>query len=206
MGLRCSFDVVDDFGFIPYTPEYGIIPDYSEGNDVFCEIFLEVANSLVPVDTGYLQSSLDATSTDTSCECLADCDYAQYPEYGTWCQSPQPYFEPAIQIALGEAEPLWVEAMEQAMLEEELLLEEEREEKEAVKNSQSGSLSRIGAGGLNFSSVSAFLGSVLALFVTAAITVTVQAMSGADFSTSGRAGFSASGGAGGVFMPEVEIF
>lgn len=204
MGLRCSFDVVDDFGFIPYTPEYGIIPDYSEGNDVFCEIFLEVANSLVPVDTGYLQSSLDATSTDTSCECLANCDYAQYPEYGTWCQSPQPYFEPAIQIALGEAEPLWTEAMEQAMIEEELLLEEEGEE--AIKNSQSGSSSRIGAGGLNFSSVSAFLGSLLALFVIAVITVTGQVMFGADFSASGGARFSASGGEGGVFMPEVEIF
>lgn len=36
MGLYAGFDVCADMGFMEYTPEYGIIPDYSYGCEIFC--------------------------------------------------------------------------------------------------------------------------------------------------------------------------
>ena len=97
MGLYASFDVCADMGFIESTPEYGIVPDYSEGCEIFCSTFKEVSQSLCPVDTGYLRSTLTASYNDTFCECETICEYAQYQEYGTWCMAPQPYFEEALE-------------------------------------------------------------------------------------------------------------
>ena len=57
MGLLCEFDVIDDFGFLDMTEEYAIVPDYSEGCQVFVNTFLSVARQLVPIDTGYLNST-----------------------------------------------------------------------------------------------------------------------------------------------------
>jgi hypothetical protein len=87
MGLLVEFDVIDDFGYIDETEEYGIVPDYSEGCEVFVETFLKIATELVPVDTGYLRHTLEADCNNTSCRAETDCEYAQYPEFGTWCQA-----------------------------------------------------------------------------------------------------------------------
>ena len=76
-------DVVDDLGFIDATPMYGIEPDYSEGCAVFADTFYDIATSLVPIDTGYLESTIGAEGYDTWCEAYADAEYAQYVEYGT---------------------------------------------------------------------------------------------------------------------------
>ena len=107
MGLRCSFDVINDFGYPEYVEdeEYGIsIPvDYSEGCAIFADTFLSLATNYVPVDTGYLQSTISADSGESDCECWTDCEYAQYVEYGTVYQSAQSYFEPAILGALDAA-------------------------------------------------------------------------------------------------------
>jgi hypothetical protein len=87
MGLLCEFDLIADFGFTSETEEFGIVPDYSEGNQVFCDTFLEVSQRLVPVDTGYLKSTLEVFDDDTTVTAQTICEYAQYPEYGTWCQT-----------------------------------------------------------------------------------------------------------------------
>ena len=123
MGLLAEF-TMDDLGYAESTDELGIFIDYSEGCEIFAETFLEVAQDLVPVDTGYLMGSIDAKATSDGCTCITKCEYAQYVEYGTCYMRAQPYFEPAIEAALDAAIPLWDEAVEEAMEEEEELLEE----------------------------------------------------------------------------------
>jgi hypothetical protein len=43
----------------------------------------------------------------------------------------QPYFTPALEMALFEAEPAWRNAEEQALMEEQILIEEEEMERQA---------------------------------------------------------------------------
>lgn len=199
MGLLVEFDLINDFGFLDETEEYGIVPDYSEGCEVFVKTFLEIANDLVPVDTGYLKHTLEAEYDDTYCVAETDCEYAQYPEFGTWCQAAQPYFTPALEAALSAAEPYWNEAEEQALLEEEILIEEaEMEERATAYAKEQGRSSGLkdfaGSrgkgpeqfGGINFSSPAAFIGSLIGAFIATVIITTVQAMFGKDFSSSGR--------------------
>lgn len=128
MGLRASFSM-DDLGYAPYTSELGIFIDYSDGCEVFASTFERVAKDLVPVDTGYLRSTLRGESFGDGCVCETKCDYAQYVEYGTIRMAAQPYFEPALLAAYNAAEPYWDSAVEEALMEEEELLEEEEEEK-----------------------------------------------------------------------------
>ena len=225
MGLFVEFDVVEDFGYLDQTEEYGIVPDYSEGCMVFANVFLSIAQQLVPVDTGYLRSTLTADGSDTYCCAETDCEYAQYPEFGTWCQPEQPYFRPALEEAIMAAEPYWSKAQQQAEMEEQILIEEEQMMQQAqalasqqgstygatqaqMMNAWSAGKGPGGFGGLNFSSPSAFIGSVLGMFVAAFIIVTVQAMLGKDFSSSSSRGSSRGlgGDAGGIpYIPEVII-
>lgn len=220
MGLLVEFDVINDFGFLDETEEYGIMPDYSEGCKVFVEVFLKVARELVPVDTGYLKHTLEAECDDTSCKAETDCEYAQYPEFGTWCQSAQPYFTPAIEAGLLAAEPFWKEAEEQAIMEEEFLIAEEELEERANSYAKQQGKSRGTRdyfrsrgkgpeqfGGINFSSPAALLGSIIGAFIVAAIVTTVQAMFGKDFTYIGRDIHDRvlGGKKGSIYMPEVVI-
>jgi len=74
--------------------------DYSQALQDAVDTFLSIATDLVPVDTGYLQSTIDAGCDDTSAWFEAYAEYAQYPEFGTWCQDAQPYFRPALDEAV----------------------------------------------------------------------------------------------------------
>lgn len=127
MGLRARFSVIDDLGYPAQTPELGLPVDYSEGCEVFADAWLDAATDLVPVDTGFLQSTLDAEADDEGCTCETLCDYSQYVEYGTIKMEAQPYFEPALDIALEEATPIWAEAYEEALQQEQEELEEMEE-------------------------------------------------------------------------------
>lgn len=220
MGLLVEFDVINDFGFLDETEEYGIVPDYSEGCEVFVKTFLEVANDLVPVDTGYLKHTLEAEYDDTYCMAETKCEYAQYPEFGTWCQEAQPYFAPALVAAILAAEPYWIEAEEWALLEEEILLEEDEIEERATayarqQGHSSGLKDFAGSrgrgpeqfGGINFSSPMAFLGSIFGAFIASFIIVSVQAMFGQDFSSVGQEvrNKAAEGRQGEIYIPEIII-
>lgn len=106
MGLYASF-TPEDLGLPSYLEtelddgdSIEVEVDYSDACDAFCEVFLDVATSLVPVDTGYLQSTISADTDGFECEVEATAEYAQYVEYGTWKMAEQPYFEPAIEEAL----------------------------------------------------------------------------------------------------------
>ena len=216
MGLFVEFDVVMDFGYMDQTEEYGIIPDYSEGCEVFVETFLNIARQYVPVDTGYLKSTLTADCDDTYCCAETDCEYAQYPEFGTWCSPEQPYFRPALEQALMTAEPFWNRAEEQAILEEKMLIEEEEEEMQQGRSYGITQAQRMDAwsrgagpqafGGINFSSVGAFIGSIIGAFISAFVIATIQAMLGKDFRSSTKSSSSRGGGGmGNIFIPEITI-
>lgn len=128
MGLRASFSVTSDLG---YPDMVGLtFPDYSEGNEVFVNRFLEAAKDLVPVDTGALKRSIDADCDDDEITCVATEEYAQYVEYGTVNMQEQPYFEPALISALMAARPIWNAAVQDAETEEMERMEEEEEEAE----------------------------------------------------------------------------
>ena len=169
------------------TPIYGIEPDYSEGCAVFADTFYDIATSLVPIDTGYLESTIGAEGYDTWCEAYADAEYAQYVEYGTWKMDAQPYFEPAYRRALGEAMPLWQEAQEAAIQEE-----EERQAEESAESEE---------GGIGFFGLS--LIDLFATMIVSAAIITVKVALGADYSSRGQGGSRGGGGSG--FVPEVEI-
>ena len=118
MGLYCEYDILqnptfqaevsaeiietDANGNPVYTGEYETMEvDYTNAIDLACEKFEEVANQLVPVDTGYLRSSIRAENDGYSMVFFyAEADYAQYVEFGTWKMPAQEYFRPAVEAAL----------------------------------------------------------------------------------------------------------
>lgn len=106
MGLYVSF-CLDDFNYpeeVSGTDARGVMQsvpvDYNEACEAFVETFLEVALDLVPVDTGFLRSTIDASTDGYFCEAKATAEYAQYVEFGTWKMEEQPYFRPALQQAM----------------------------------------------------------------------------------------------------------
>ena len=204
MGLFVEFDVIDDLGYLDMTEEYAIVPDYNEGCQVFATTFLQVARQLVPVDTGYLRSTLKAEGYDTYCYAETDCEYAQYPEFGTWCQAEQPYFRPALEQAIMAAKPYWDRAQQDALIEEEMLIEaEEDEEEDNFYSTKSSPLPR----GIGFMGLLRFF---LVMFFIAFIIVTLEAIMGADFgyneggSSRGRNSIGIDSDIG-LYIPEVII-
>ena len=113
MGLYAEFSIENDWGFshqleasIPGYPEFGEITvdlDYSPACDVFINTFMDQALSFVPVDTGFLESTIEAGADGDTCWAEAWADYAQYVEYGTSIMSAQPFFEDALETACSDA-------------------------------------------------------------------------------------------------------
>ena len=134
MGLYCEYDILDNPAFqaevsaeIMEADEFGNpVPtgefetmevDYSSALDSACAKFEEVAHQLVPVDTGYLRSSIWADNDGYSMVFFyAEADYAQYVEFGTLKMPAQEYFRPAVEAALdvllSEAKAAQAEATE----------------------------------------------------------------------------------------------
>jgi len=154
MGLRYTVDIIEDLGFPEATDELEIEIDYSEGLDIFVETFYDVATTLVPVDTGYLMSTIDCDNDGYSyIECWADAHYAQYVEFGTYKMRAQPYFVPALEEAFHAAMPAWKQAIEEAR-------EEEREILESMETEEMGAaeeIAPIGFGGLFSALVMTFI-------------------------------------------------
>lgn len=118
MGLHCVIDIESDWGFPNRTPELGIPIDYTEAITVFTDTFMEISREMVPVDTGYLRSSINCYGGGTTITAEATADYAQYVEYGTWCCQPQPYFNPAIEAANNTSFAIAKSIYDQAMVQE----------------------------------------------------------------------------------------
>lgn len=119
MGLYCSF-TPEELGYPDFLEQsfmgatIVVEVDYGPALDAFCETFLSIADDLVPVDTGFLQSTLESDNDGWEAYAEASAEYAQYPEYGTWCQDAQPYFTPAVQEGLQAFIELAGEALSEA--------------------------------------------------------------------------------------------
>ena len=191
MGLRAQF-TMDDLGYAECTEEMGVYIDYSDGCDIFVEVFLSVATDLVPVDTGYLRSTLEAHSYGDECICETLCEYAQYVEYGTVYQHAQPYFEPALDAALAEAIPHWDAAVEMAMAEEQELIEEMEAAEAAARQQQAmGRMGGMGKGGMMMgggSFIGMILGAIVAGIIIGLINVVKDMFNGGRSSGGGRGG------------------
>ena len=107
----------DDVAWNNETTEVVVEIDYSDAFAAFADTFYSVATDLVPIDTGYLFSTISSSSDDWSITAEADADYAQYVEYGTWKMDAQPYFAPALNQAWDETSYLFEEAINQAQQE-----------------------------------------------------------------------------------------
>jgi hypothetical protein len=168
MGLLAEF-TMDDLGYADSTEELGIYIDYSYGCEVFAATFLEVAQDLVPVDTGRLMASIESSANSDGCTCITRCEYAEYVEYGTCYMGAQPYFEPALMAALDAAIPYWDEAVEEAMEEEEELLEEMEEAERASRGMRGGGLGMRGGGRSFAGMVGGFLGLIIGAIIVGLI-------------------------------------
>ena len=193
MGLYVSFSITADWGY-PEEVEggdenigYESVPvDYSEACEAFVSTFLDTALSLVPVDTGYLRSTIDANADGDTCEAEATADYAQYVEYGTVYMDAQPYFEPALEAACAAAAEAAEEALQEAQEELADLLEDRSADIDVGGMMMEG-------GGVGF--LMDFIASFLAILLVSA----VRAVTSSIFGTT-KSGVSRS-----AFVPDVEI-
>ena len=125
MGLYVEFDV-SDYGYVNEVEGLvaDLIPfyvnmDFAPACEAFVSTFKAEAEKLVPVRTGYLRGSIDATTDGFHCSAEATAEYAEYVEYGTWYMEAQPYFTPALEKAMDMfhkvAKQIQDDAMERAM-------------------------------------------------------------------------------------------
>lgn len=144
MGLQFNMSVAD-LGYTLSTVDIVLYPKYAQGCRVFCDTFMAEAQVRCPVRTGFLRSSISASTDGISMNCIAGADYAQYVEYGTSRQSAQPYFEPALQIALETAKEYWDEAEEEAILKQRQLVQRGRQLNQRINNFSSQGMKTITA-------------------------------------------------------------
>ncbi|MCW3994599.1 MAG: HK97 gp10 family phage protein [Candidatus Bathyarchaeota archaeon] len=78
------------------------------------------AQNLVPVQTGYLQSTIYAKSQDWQIQVGAEATYATYVEFGTRYMRAKPYLTPAIEAQLPRLENALLEALDFAKTEAQL--------------------------------------------------------------------------------------
>lgn len=119
MGLYCAF-TPEDLGYPMFLEQdflgetVVVEVDYGAALEAFCSTFLDIATTLVPVDTGFLQSTIESDNDGEEAWAEAWAEYAQYPEYGTWCQIAQPYFTPAVEAGLAAFVEIAGEAVDEA--------------------------------------------------------------------------------------------
>lgn len=164
--------------------------DYSDAFAAFADAFYSYATDLVPVDTGYLQSTISASSDDWSITAEASAHYAQYVEFGTWKMAAQPYFIPALEYAWSETADAFQQAVQDAMDEAEARLD-------AMGASQGGAEGGFGMG------FGGFLGALLGAVFVGMLNILGDMLSGGTQIT--YDGGSSGGGAGGNFDSFVEI-
>ena len=201
MGLRANINAMDQ-GF-PMTADVGDISipvDYSEAAEVFKAMFLDVARQLVPVRTGYLKSTIAAEIGEASIgevTAEASAEYAQYVEFGTYRQMPQPYFIPAIEAALDE----WGLAAQKAY-------KEALEEAQAAYEAEQAQQQSQGAGGAGGAPVGGgFLGGLAVLGLLLIFTIFIEGIKSMFNDTdSHRGGRLAQGDLGSALFPNIEIF
>ena len=75
------------------------VDDLAEG----ALVIAEAAENMVPVDTGFLRSSIFVREAGNNVEVGFSAEYASYVEFGTYKMVAQPYLRPAIDFFSDEA-------------------------------------------------------------------------------------------------------
>lgn len=105
MGLYAEFHL-DDFGYetelSANVGEQTLVEsiDYSDAFQACMDTFMNIATSLVPIDTGYLYDSIGVEFLGDGVAFYANAEYAQYVEFGTSRMGAQEYFRPALEEAM----------------------------------------------------------------------------------------------------------
>lgn len=127
MGLWAEFHL-DDFGYeTELSADFGeqtLIEsiDYSDAFQACMDTFMNIATSLVPIDTGYLHDSIGVEFLGDGVAFYANAEYAQYVEFGTSRMGAQEYFRPALEEAmaifheLAQIATSWADEMLQDMV------------------------------------------------------------------------------------------
>lgn len=220
MGLKTRFNL-EDFGYPPIVTATVTIGtavgfgsaevDYSEAFSAFRSTFMDVIEDLTPVDTGYLKSSVSTDSDGmSSCSAVADAEYAQYVEYGTWKMEPQPYFVPALEAAMAEFHAAASMAVQWAKMEARIMANEMAQielEMQAAENAQRETMG-VGGGAPSIGQTFMMLGVLILLAPIILIGMAVSDALGIGEYGMGDADamveFGEESGYGGI--PEVEIF
>ncbi len=95
-GVKGAADALKEF-------ESSVTEQVTEFLDSTGQTVVEEMKSLVPVDTGALQTSIDYNVSGDDLTFEATEDYAGFVEYGTSKMAAQPYFMPAIDRNLGSS-------------------------------------------------------------------------------------------------------
>jgi len=66
-------------------------------------VIAEYAENMVPIDTGFLRSSIFVRYTGDNVEVGFEAPYASYVEFGTYKMAAQPFLRPAIDFGSDEA-------------------------------------------------------------------------------------------------------
>ena len=183
----------DDVAWNNETTEVTVEIDYSDAFAEFASAFQSIATDLVPVDTGYLQSTISSSSDDWSMTAYADAEYAQYVEFGTWKMAAQPYFAPALAAAWDEAAPAFEQAIASA--------QEELQAQIASIQEGLGDDPDTGFGGGSF--LGGLLGMILGAIVVGLIQGFFSLLSSGGYHGGGISGHGISGG--GSFDDLIEI-
>lgn len=151
--------------------------DYTDAFAAFAQAFYGYATDLVPVDTGYLQSTITSSSDDWSMTAEASAEYAQYVEYGTWKMSQQPYFRPALEYAWEETATLFEDAVQQAA--------DQVEERLAEMGADEGEADY---GGFSFGGLLGMIFAAVALIPVMLVGAILKDALGGSYSSGGRSG------------------
>lgn len=115
MGLKASINL-DRWNFPKTTPLLNLPINYAGVGELFVDITTQLAQSVCPVDTGFLKSSIGGRGEDRTGTVQATAEYAQYVEYGTWKMEAQPYFTSAVEqgaeIAFMVAMEIYINALQ----------------------------------------------------------------------------------------------
>lgn len=101
--LYCDISI-ESLGFPSFTPLCALPIRYdSEKFKEMGEIFVGLARSTCPVDTGFLRDHNDYAADAGGIEMWSEATYSAYQEYGTSRCRPQPWFESSIMTALADS-------------------------------------------------------------------------------------------------------
>lgn len=101
--LYCDVSI-ESLGFLSFTPLCSLPIRYYGGKfQEMGHIFVEIARSTCPVDTGYLRDHNDYAADAGGIEMWSEAFYSAYQEYGTSRCRAQPWFESSIMTALAES-------------------------------------------------------------------------------------------------------